>query len=221
MTSGAVFASRAAGVRLPPAYTLGIALAGTLLVLAGLLFAFSRPVMVPLTSPRMLLSVAQVPIAVPAAPLRRTAKPAESPNSAHTIALPQPLKANVLQDLPAPAASRLDLSMGIPAPTVLLPMGPEPHVFNPYSDLERALHAPRKPQTMKNNSSWRSIYGYTVSKVNGVCSYSVTLQHMSLSPSVHPSVSFVIPCPGDYRPSMADELAQWATAERKRQGYTN
>lgn len=218
MAADAIFAGGARDGRLNPVVTLGLAAAGTALVLAGLLFAFSRRIAPPPTSARMLLRLIQVPVALPsAASPQPSEKPAEIANSAHTVALPRPVKSKVLPHLPAPVPSRLDLSMGLPSPTQPLPAASGPHAFNPYSDLERALKAPPKPATMENDSSFRSIYGYPVSKVGGVCSYSVPIEHLSLSPSVHPHVAFVIPCPGSYQPSMDDELDIWADKEKKKQ----
>lgn len=217
MAADSVFGRPVEGGRLNPIYTLGAAVAGTLLVLAALLFAFSRQAVPPQTFPRLLLHVVQAPIALPtAAPLRRSAKPAESPSPAHTIPLPQPLAAKNLQNLPAPAASKLDLSMGLPPLTIPPLSGLEPRAFNPYSDLNRALEAPRAPATMQNGQSFRSEYGYVVVKAGGRCAALQTIQHLSLSPSVHPTVAFPIPCPGEYQPSMGDELDAWANKEKKK-----
>ncbi|MGA9855412.1 MAG: hypothetical protein WBR29_09080 [Gammaproteobacteria bacterium] len=82
--------------------------------------------------------------------------------------------------------------------------------------LQQALNAPRKPETMQNGGSYRSIYGGVILKSGGICS---ELQTIQIGPSPSNRVTIAFPghhCAGDYQPSMADELSKWVDQEAKR-----
>jgi hypothetical protein len=82
--------------------------------------------------------------------------------------------------------------------------------------LQQALNAPRKPETMQDGGSYRSIYGGVMLKSGGMCSEVQTIQ---VGPSPSNRVNVVFPgnhCAGDYQPSMADELSRWADKEAQK-----
>lgn len=224
MATGSAFVHSVEGGRLNPVCTLFAALVGTALVCAGLVFVFTRPVSSSAPVARMILRLAHSAVDVPVPVTTQPRHQAQSPKmgvAPHLEPLLPSVKATVLQNLPAPVRSELDLSMGLPSPTLPLLPGPGPHALNPYSDLYRALNAPRKPLTLKNGQSFRSEYGYSITKIDGHCYMKQALQGFSLSPSVHPKVVSRVPCPGDYHPSMANELAAWAKKWRKHHGGPN
>lgn len=223
MAANSVFVGRAGAGDLHPAYTLGGALVATGLVASSLLFAFSRRLEPPAPPASMLLRIVQnyvaLPLAMPPKPKTRERKPSvHSRPTPFVQSLPPPVTAGILPNLVAPARPKLNLSMGLTSPTQPLPAVSGPRVANPYSNLYRALNAPAKPGSpLKSNGSFRSDYGYTESKVDGICSYTVLVEHLSLSPSVHPHVAFAIPCAGDTQPNVGEVLRAWAKQEKKRQ----
>jgi len=86
----------------------------------------------------------------------------------------------------------------------------------PVSPLQQALNAPRKPETMQNGDSYRSIYGGVMLKSGGMCS---ELQTIQVGPSPSNRVTIAFPgyhCAGDYQPSMAEELSNWADKEAQK-----
>lgn len=62
---------------------------------------------------------------------------------------------------------------------------------------------------MHNGDAYRSEYGFDVISAYGRCGELKTIQ-IGPSPSVKANVGFLMPCPGEYKPSMADELKAWA-----------
>ena len=84
------------------------------------------------------------------------------------------------------------------------------------SDLARALRAPQKPAVMQEGQSYRSLYGDTIAKTGGGCVSEQELQ-ASPSPTNKVTVGFVVPCPGEYHPTMGDALSAWADKRKARQ----
>lgn len=195
------------GVQPHPLYSLAGAGLGTVLVCAFLLWAFTNSPLRNVASRRMVLHL----VTLPAAPVQRIVpriprevRSAKQAGHARSVAIP---KTSALPQLASPAP--LDLSL--PDITFAPPAasGFTPQVFNPYSDLAKALAAPPPLLSMQNGDSYRAVDGYTMAKSGGRC---LALQNVQigLSPSVHTTVAFGVPCTGDYRPSMADELKAWA-----------
>lgn len=84
-----------------------------------------------------------------------------------------------------------------------------------YDDLHQALQAPAKPRSLKRGESYRSIYGETIMKsAGGGCSAQHGVQ-TGATPDVQTPVGFMVSCPGEYQPSMADQLAEWAKKIQK------
>lgn len=78
-----------------------------------------------------------------------------------------------------------------------------------YDDLDRALQALPKPGSKRAGESYRSMYGQTIVKSGDNCTAE---QEVQIGPSsgVKARVGFAVACPGEYHPSMADGLAEWA-----------
>ena len=196
------------GMQLNPVYSLGGALLGTALVCALLLWAFTRSLPI-VPAQLMQLSLVAVPQRIPERipqAMVRTPPPERLPQpfAAKPLVLP---KARPLGPVNLPALLDLSLPGSEFAPPAASPF--VPHVFNPYADLSKALAAPPPPATMHDGDSWRSIYGFTMAQAGGQC---LALQNIQVgpSPSARATVGFGVPCPGNYRPSMAQQLAAWA-----------
>lgn len=78
-----------------------------------------------------------------------------------------------------------------------------------YDNLHRALQAPEKPGTLKQGESYHAIDGDTIVKSGGACAAEHGVQ-TGATPDVKTNVGFAVSCPGEYHPSMADRLAEWA-----------
>ena len=88
---------------------------------------------------------------------------------------------------------------------------PEPKEY----ELDRALRAPPRAETLKDGEGYPSVYGVKVARSGDSCSEQRDVQ-VGPSPSDHVMLAFSVPCPGAYRPTMADELSAWADGERRR-----
>lgn len=217
MSTTALSMRAGSGVQLHPLYSLAGAVVGTTLVCACLLWAFTYPLALTVAPRFVTLHLATIPTNVlpsvvrtiprQARPLRRSAvtrpappRPAGIPESSPV----KPISPSVPLDLTLP-------SVFAPPPTLAF----VPHAFNPYSDLSRVLNTPLPASTMQNGDAYRSVSGFPVVKSGGRCLALQTIQ-VGLSPSAHVTVGFGVPCPGEYRPSMADELRAWAAARASR-----
>lgn len=206
------------GVQPNPVYSLGGAVFGTALVCALLLWAFTHPLPLQLPLARLQLHL----LTRAAAPLRRV----RQPPARRTVPLSQPHVARFTTPKPiaipktgalTPNAPSVPLDLSLPGLTFAPPAASPfvPQVFNPYSDLSKALVTPSPPAAMHNGDAYRSVYGSPVVKSGGRCLTLQTLQ-VGLSPSARATVAFGMPCPGEYRPSMADELKAWADKEARK-----
>lgn len=209
------------GVQPHPLYSLTGAVLGTALVCGCLLWAFTHSLPLKVASRFVELHLTTLQ----AMPSPRVVRPASHgaralKRSAVTRpALPrQVLIPETRSFLTVPSPAPLDLSLpgSVLSPPAASALIPQP--FNPYSDLSRALAAPPPPAAMQNGDAYRSAYGYTEVESGGRCLALQTIQ-TGLSPSAHTTVGFGVPCPGTYRPSMADELKAWADQQvRKHRG---
>lgn len=78
-----------------------------------------------------------------------------------------------------------------------------------YDELDRALQAPLKSGTLRDGEGYRSMYGQTIVKSGDSCTAEQEVQ-IGPSSAVEARVGFVVACPGEHHPSMADGLAEWA-----------
>jgi hypothetical protein len=77
-----------------------------------------------------------------------------------------------------------------------------------YGELDQALRALPKPATLRDGEGYRSMYGQTIVKSRDHCTAE---QEVQVSPTgAKAIVGFMVACPGEYQPSMADGLADWA-----------
>lgn len=77
-----------------------------------------------------------------------------------------------------------------------------------YDELNKALRALPKPGTLRDGEGYRSMYGQTIVKSGDHCTAE---QEVQVSPTgAKAIVGFMVACPGEYQPSMADGLAEWA-----------
>ena len=194
-----------AGLRVQPhpLYSVAGAALGTLLVCAVLLWAFTYP-LPNIPAQFMQLRLVAAPVSPPHHARAPTPKPVTQAVTAKPLVMPETSPVKLL-----PPSAPLDMSLpgsvfAPPAASTFVPQA-----FNPYSDLSKALAAPPPPAMMHNGDAGRSPYGFPVVKSGGQCLELQNVQ-VGLSPSAHAKVGFGVPCPGDYRPSMADELKAWA-----------
>lgn len=75
------------------------------------------------------------------------------------------------------------------------------------SDLSRALQAPEKAATLQQGQSYRTEYGDAIVKSGGGCT---KLQQLQIGPVAKAQIGFMVACPGERKPTMADDLAQWS-----------
>jgi hypothetical protein len=199
------------GVRLNPLYSTSGAVLGTALVCAVLLWAFTHP-LPNIPAQFMQLSLVAAPVSPPKRVAASPRRPVRTPTP-KTVARPVMAKPLVIPEASPvkPVASPAPLDMSLPGLTFAPPAasGFAPHAFNPYSDLSRALAAPPPLPTMQNGDAYRSAYGFSVIQADGRCAELKTIQ-IGPSPSVKANVAFAMPCPGEYKPTMADELKAWA-----------
>ena len=201
-----------AGVQPHAFYSIAGALVGTALLCTLLLWAFTYSLPLKVRSGFMQLHLAAHAVAPPKpvirAPARRVRALRHSRVTRRTTPKPVVIpETSLVKPLPPRAALNLSLPGLRFAPPAASPF--VPHVFNPYSDLSHALKAPASPPGMYDGDSYRSVYGFPVMKSGGRCLALETIQ-VGPSPSAHSTVGFGVPCPGQYRPSMADELKTWA-----------
>lgn len=78
----------------------------------------------------------------------------------------------------------------------------------PDDPLTQALQASEKPSTLGKGESYRSSYGDTIVKSGGGCT---SMQQVQVGPTAKAGVGFMVPCPGEYRPTMTDALSEWAS----------
>jgi hypothetical protein len=207
------------GVQPHPFYSLAGAVVGTALLCTLLLWAFTHSLPLKVRSRFLQLHLVTQAVAPSkrvvqeearrAIPLRRATASRRFVPKPVVIPKTAPIK---------PLQPRAPLDLSLPGLTFAPPAASSfvPHAFNPNSNLSRALNAPPSPPSGHNDDSYRSVYGFPVVKSGGRCLALETIQ-VGPSPSAHSTVGFGVPCPGGYRPSMADELKAWAGKQARKQ----
>lgn len=82
-------------------------------------------------------------------------------------------------------------------------------------DLRRALQASPAPQVTQQGEAYHSAYGMTVLKSHGMCGESQMVR-TGPAPQDQVLVTSPIACPGEYKPSMGEELLTWAKKVEQR-----
>lgn len=133
---------------------------------------------------------------------------ASSPKPHVTHALPEPAV-----KLPALAQG---LDLGIPPLSANPPAFDAPRAAPVDRNLGRSLNLPVKAApALQNNHAVRNIDGKTVIRSGNLCGSIETLQ-MSPSPTNKASVGRFTPCPGEYQPSLGDQLLDWAKNKQEK-----
>jgi len=78
----------------------------------------------------------------------------------------------------------------------------------PDDPLSQALQAPERPGTLKEGESFRTNYGDAIVKSGGGCT---SLQQLQIGPVAKAQIGFMVACPGERKPTMADALSEWAS----------
>lgn len=114
---------------------------------------------------------------------------------------------------PQHVASMLDLS--VPPTPSAAPLFLAPKPANTEQDLAGTLNAPRKQAPgMQDGDAYRNSTGETVIKAGGECGRMQSIQ-MSPSPTNKAAIGFLTHCPGDYQPTLGDQLLKWAETKQK------
>lgn len=190
--------------------SLAVAFGAALLVCGGFLELLYKPLSVDVDHRPFSLSVVTTP-PIHRLPENRKVMQLAAPS---IVVLPQ---LQPLPPVPEPAILQEQAITGVGSP--LQEEGSNGVFLQPleqkYDDLHRALQAPAKPWSLKRGESYRSIYGETVMKsAGGGCSAQHGVQ-TGTTPDVQTPVGFMVSCPGEYQPSMADQLAEWAKKIQK------
>lgn len=111
------------------------------------------------------------------------------------------------------AASGLDL--GLPSSPSATPVFLEPKPNRASRVLARTLNARRKPAPdLQDGDGYRSAAGETIIKSGGECGRVQTIQ-MSPSPTNKATIGFFTRCPGEYQPTLGEQVLKWADTKQK------
>ncbi|MHB8404967.1 MAG: hypothetical protein ACYDCJ_06065 [Gammaproteobacteria bacterium] len=192
-------------------------------VLAALIFMFDRPLesAIRVTSIEIRLTSATPSKQAASKPKQLRSKPPDESGAIlkqlHLVR-PKKIPLRIIESLPKPVDWQQQIEMSVKSqrqsdsnPTEFL-LNKTPAV----TYLQQALNAPRKPASMQNGKSYRSLYGGVTLKSDGLCS---ELQTIQMGPSPSNRVTLAFPshhCAGDYQPSMAEELSKWADQEAQK-----
>ena len=208
-----------AGVQPHPFYSIAGAVFGTALLFSLLLWAFTHALPLRIRPQFMQLHLLAPAVALPKPVIRARARRMRAlQHSTFTRqTVPKPVvtpRTGVVR----PVRPRTTLDLSLPGLTFAPPAASAliPQALERYSELSRALNAPPPPPVIHNGDSYRSVYGFPVMESGGRCLALETIQ-VGPSPSAHSTVGFGVPCPGGYRPSMADELKAWADKQARKQ----
>lgn len=194
-------------------------------VLAIIIFMFDRPLApaIRVTPIEIRISSAtvakQIPLKLKQVQSEKRNKPQAVQKQRHLVKVENiPLK--TIEPLPSPPVDwRQQIQITVKSQGQ---SNPNPMKFMlsrlpPVTPLQQALNAPRNPESMQNGESYRSIYGGTIQKINGVCVEIQTIQ-VGTSPSNRSTISMLSPftCPGNHKPTMAEELSNWADKEAQK-----
>lgn len=218
MSTAAVYVHAGRGVQPNLLYSVSGAMLGTALVCVFLLWVFTHSLPQNVRPRFVELRLMALPATVPKRVVLITPQPAHPLRHSAVARLVMPKPLVIPETGPVkPISPSAPLDLSLPGITFIPSAASAfvPHAFNPYSDLSRALKAPPSASTMQNGDAYRSVYGSPMVKSGGRCLMLQTIQ-VGPSPSAHTTVGFGVPCPGEYRPSMADELKAWADKEARK-----
>ncbi len=199
------------------------ALASTLVVAVMFIFLFDRqlesPIRVEAIQVRLTNAEPSKENAVnPAA--AKTTHPAimqSAPKPLHIVTI-KPLPSTVIEPLSPPIDWRQQIEMSVnnQVPSSLSSSSPALKNLH-YTPLYQALNALQKPAAMQNGGYYRDSNGNRVMKAGGMC---FEIQKVQFGPSPSDTISVAMDppftCPGDYKPTMADDLSKWADQKAKK-----
>ncbi|MGH8397420.1 MAG: hypothetical protein ACRETA_04150 [Gammaproteobacteria bacterium] len=194
-----------------PLGSVSIGILASALVLAALVFIFSDRIETethPAPMEVRLISFKSVPHT-----LHKTRIKLKSP--VERLPALQPIKPIAIQKIQLPQQVNWQQQMDM-AVQEYEPSGSKSSEFmvkqNPTDTiLEKALQFRPKQPILQNDEAYRSIYGYTVLKSDGLCTELQTIQ-FGPSPSDRVTVASIPPhpCTGEQKPTMSEELSKWA-----------
>ena len=184
--------------------SVGLALVCAVVLFYSFLGLLHKPT-APDTGALMSLSLVTSPPASvkahPRKPLPKASTPTVTIAPPHVEALPPALDLATLQQK-VDAAVRETAQSQQDAGLFLLPP------VERYDELNKALRTLPKPGGLRDGEGYRSMYGQTIVKSGDHCTAE---QEVQVSPTgAKAIVGFEEACPGEYHPSMADGLAEWA-----------
>jgi hypothetical protein len=189
--------------------SLPLAAIATLLALCGFVLLLMQPV-----PPRVrpdTISIRLHAFAEPKQPVQRherTRVVTAVHGASNPLRIPQP----VLQSTER-AASGLDLSLPSLPPATPVFLEPKPNRAS--RDLARTLNAPRKSvPDLQDGDGYRSTAGETIIKSGGECGRVHSIQ-MSPSPTNKATIGFFTRCPGEYQPTLGEQLLKWSDTKQK------
>ncbi|HET7394956.1 MAG TPA: hypothetical protein VFK12_00810 [Gammaproteobacteria bacterium] len=140
---------------------------------------------------------------------------------------PVPRQERLLQDaklirplslpIPLPEQQPQTLDLSVPAHVWQQPVFMEPEAKAIDLDLQHLLDAPRKPSPdLQNGGTYRNNADETVTRSGGQCVRLHTTQ-MSPSPTNRATIGFLTDCPGEYQPTLGEELLNWADKKQAKE----
>jgi len=189
-------------------------------VLAALIFMFDRSLesAIRVTSIEIRLTSATPSKQAASKPKQLRSKPpyeTEAILKQSHLVRPEKIPLKIIESLPKPVDWQQQIEMSVKSQdqSDSNPTEFTLHKIPAATPLQRALIAPRKPASMQDGESYRSLYGGVMLKSDGLCS---ELQTIQMGPSPSNRVTLAFPghhCAGDYQPSMGDELSKWVDQE--------
>ena len=192
---------------------MNLVLAGflTLLAVVGFASLLRQPRFFDVSPARMTISLQPFP---PAAAGKLSSRVKLRPSHA-ALATPRPLPVTTAVPAPIPWLQAMDAAVQVDT------SGQEGKAtFSSKSqtasgDLRRALQAQPSSQVMQQGETYRSAYGTAVLKSQGMCGESQMVR-TGPAPQDQVLVTSPIACPGEYKPSMGEELLSWAKKVQQR-----
>jgi len=200
--------------------SLPLALLAALLVLSGLVFLPYRW-WSPMPHPERVSILLNQPVPQSRA---KAVKPKARPRPTHAHVAPVARLPSVTITPPAPPVKsppvnweqQIDSAAAAEARIHTSAQFNAPRVKPLDRHLERVLNAPRHVAQMKSGDSYRAADGSTIIKSGDRCGSIKTLQ-IGLSPTNKATVGTLVPCPGENKPTMGDELKSWADKRARQQ----
>ncbi|HET7649947.1 MAG TPA: hypothetical protein VFL15_04530 [Gammaproteobacteria bacterium] len=184
--------------------SLPLAALATLLALCGFVLLLMQP-----APPRVRPDSVSILLLAAAASDQAGQRHKPAPVAAAVHRVSHPLRR--LQHDPAPlqrAPGRPD--PGLPPLPSAAPAFLQPRPARESGELARTLNAPRKlAPDLQDRDGYRSAAGEAVIKSAGECGRVQTIQ-MSPSPTNKATIGFLTDCPGEYQPTLGEQLLKWA-----------